>query len=200
MTPDPIRREMSMRQRFLACAILAMSVIHLHAAEEAPAAALSPFAGNVGNAIWTLGIFLIVVVVLGKFAWGPVLSLLQQREQFIHRSLVEAKRDREEAEARLKEYSVKLQQAQSEAVTIIEEARRDAERFRQELRQKARAEAEGILTSAQHQIQTETARALEQIRHEAADLSVAIASKLIQRNLSKEDNQKLIDDAIGQLR
>ena len=189
-----------MRQRFLASVLLALSVIHLHAAEEAPAAALSPFAGNVGNAIWTLGIFLIVVLVLGKFAWGPILSMLQQREQFIHRSLVEAKRDREEAESRLKEYTLKLQQAQADAVKIIEEARRDSERFREELRQKARAEAEGILTSAQHQIQTETARALQQIRHEAADLSVAIASKLIQRNLSKDDNQRLIDEAIAQLR
>ena len=67
------------------------------------------------------------------------------------------------------------------------------------MRQKARAEADGIVKSAERQIQLETARAIQQIRHEAADLSVAIASKLIQRNLTKEDNEKLIDDALKQL-
>jgi F-type H+-transporting ATPase subunit b len=67
------------------------------------------------------------------------------------------------------------------------------------MRQKARTEAEGIVKNAERQIQLETARALQQIRHEAADLGVAIASKLIQRNLSREDNEKLIDDALKQL-
>src|SRR5947207_788837 len=82
---------------------LALSAVSLHAAEEAPAAGLSPFAGNVGNAIWTLLIFVVVVAILGKFAWGPVLSLLQERERFIEKSLSDAKRDREQAEANLKE-------------------------------------------------------------------------------------------------
>jgi F-type H+-transporting ATPase subunit b len=166
-------------------------------AQEGPA--LSPFAGNLGNAVWTLVIFTIVVLVLGKFAWGPVLALLQQREQFIHRSLSEAKREREEAEARLKEYSAKLQSAHAEAVGIIEEARRDAERLRGELRQRAKAEAEALISNAERQIQLETARALQQIRTEAVELSVMIASKLIQRNLTKEDNERLIEDALRQV-
>src|SRR3954465_1382839 len=97
-----------MKQRLLTAAVVVLAALPLHAAEEAPAA-LSPFSGNVGNAVWTLGIFLIVVVLLGKFAWGPILSLLQQREQFIHNSLSEAKRDRDEAERMLKEYNAKVQ-------------------------------------------------------------------------------------------
>ena len=68
-----------------------------------------------------------------------------------------------------------------------------------ELRDKAKAEADGIVKNAERQIQLETARALQQIRHEAADLGVAIASKLIQRNITKEDNEKLIDEALKQL-
>jgi F-type H+-transporting ATPase subunit b len=67
------------------------------------------------------------------------------------------------------------------------------------MRKKAKAEAETIVHSAERQIQLETGRALQQIRSEAADLSVMIASKLIQRNLSKEDNEKLIDDALAQV-
>jgi len=183
-------------KKLLTLVLIALAAAPLYAAEEVP---LSPFAGNVGNAIWTLVIFVIVVVVLGKFAWGPVLSLLQQREQFIHKSLSDAKRDREEAEARLRDYAAKLQTAQAEAVKIIEDARRDAERLREELRTKAKSEAETLLKNAERQIELQTTRAVQQIRQEAVDLSVTIASKLLQRNISKEDNEKLIADALKQM-
>ncbi|HVZ20307.1 MAG TPA: F0F1 ATP synthase subunit B [Vicinamibacterales bacterium] len=185
-------------KKLLTFAVLALAAVPLHAAEEAPVT-LSPFAGNVGNALWTLIIFVIVVVVLGKFAWGPLLSLLQQREDFIHKSLSDAKRDRDEAEARLRDYAAKLQSAQAEAVGIVEEARRDAERLRGELRERAKAEADTILKNAERQIELQTTRALQQIRREAVDLSVTIASKLLQRNITKEDNEKLIDDALRQI-
>jgi len=188
-----------MKPRLFTIAILATTVLSLTAAAQEPQVTLSPFAGNVGNAVWTLAIFVIVVVVLGKFAWGPVLSLLQQREEFIHRSLSEAKRDRDEAEARLKEYGAKLQSAQREAFAILEEARRDAERLREELRGRAKTEAENLIKNAERQVQLETARALQQIRQEAVDLSVQIASKVLQRNISKEDNEKLITDALKQI-
>jgi F-type H+-transporting ATPase subunit b len=184
-------------KKLLIVAVLALSALPIHAAEEAPA--LSPFAGNLGNAIWTLAIFVIVVIVLGRFAWGPVLGLLQQREEFIHRALSDAKRDRDAAEARLKDYAAKLQSAHAEAATILEDTRRDAERLREEVRQRARGEADKLIANAQRQIQLETSRALDQIRREAVDLSVLIASKIIQRNLSREDNEKLIDDALKQV-
>jgi F-type H+-transporting ATPase subunit b len=189
-----------MRQRLFSIACLAFTALTLPvAAQEHGAAPLSPFAGNLGNAIWTLGIFVIVVIVLGKFAWGPILALLQQREEFIHRALSDAKRDRDEAEARLKEYSAKLQRAQVEAATMIEEARRDTQRLREEMKEKAKADADIVVKNAERQIQLETTRALQQIRLEAVDLSVAIASKLLQRNISKEDNEKLIDEALRQI-
>ena len=183
--------------RVLTAGAFALFALPVYAAEEE--AALSPFAGNFGNALWTVGIFLIVVFVLGKFAWGPVLSLLQEREAFIHQSLSAAKHDREEAEARLKEYTAQLQAARTEAATIVADARRDAEKLREELRGKAKAEAETLIKNAERQIQLETGRALQQIRHEAVDLSVAIASKLIGRNLTREDNERLIEDALKQV-
>jgi len=188
-----------MKLRVFAAAILASTVFSLTAAAQEHEVQLSPFAGNVGNAIWTLAIFIIVVILLGKFAWGPVLALLQQREEFIHRSLSDAKRDRDEAEARLKEYAAKLQTAQREAVGIIEEARRDAERLRDELRERAKSEADTLIKNAERQVQLETSRALQQIRKEAVDLSVTIASKLLQRNISQADNERLINDAMKQI-
>ena len=86
-----------------------------------------------------------------------------------------------------------------DADAIITQSRSDGERLREEIRQKARAESELIVKNAERQIQLETSRALEQIRHEAVELSVMIASKIIQRNLTKEDNQRLIDDALRQV-
>jgi F-type H+-transporting ATPase subunit b len=189
-----------MRQRLFGIAILAFTALALPAAaQEHGAVALSPFAGDLGNAIWTLVIFVLVVVLLGKFAWGPVLGLLKQREEFIHKSLSDAKRDRDEAEAKLKDYAAKLQSAQAEAMKILEEARRDGARLRDELGERAKTEAGTIVANAQRQIQLETSRALVQIRQEAVDLSVAIASKLLQRNISKEDNEKIIDEALRQI-
>jgi F-type H+-transporting ATPase subunit b len=186
-----------MRQRLLAVALLALATLPVHAAEET--VNLSPFAGNFGNAVWTLVIFVLVVAVLGKFAWGPVLGLLKEREDFIHKSLQAAKQDREKAEASLREYTEKLRAARAEAEQIIATSRADAERLREQVRSKAQEEGATIVKNAERRIQLETERALQQIRHEVADLSVMIASKLIKRNLSKEDNEQLIAEALSQV-
>ena len=189
-----------MTQRLIATALLMLAALPAGAQEHAAeGAALSPFAGNVGNAIWTLAIFLLVVLILGKFAWGPVLALLQERERFIHKALSDAKHDREEAEARLKEYAARVQSARVEAAAIVEEARRDAEKLREDLKQRARTEADTMVQNAERQITLQTQRAIQEIRREAVDLSVAIASKIIRRNITKEDNQRLIDEAIRQV-
>jgi ATP synthase F0 subunit b len=92
-----------------------------------------------------------------------------------------------------------LATARGEAETIVARTREDANRLRDELRQKAQQEAATIVKNAQRQIELETARAVQQIRHEAVDLSIAIASKLLQRNVSKEDNERLIEDTFRQL-
>lgn len=188
-----------MHQRFLAITVFVLTVIPAVVSAQEHETALSPFAGDVGNALWTVVIFVLVVLVLGKFAWGPILDQLKTREKFIHDALSSAKQQREAAEATLKEYGEKLRAARAEADAIIAQSRGDAERLREEMRQKAKGEAETIVQNAERQIRLETGRALQQIRHEAADLSVMIASKLIQRNLSKEDNEKLIEDALRQV-
>ena len=82
---------------------------------------------------------------------------------------------------------------------ISSRSRADADRVREDMKQKARAEADAIVKNAERQIQLETTRALQQIRTEAVDLSVMIASKIIQRNLSKEDNERLIEEALKQV-
>lgn len=152
-----------------------------------------------GLFIWTIVTFLVLLTLLAKFAWRPLLNSLSAREETIRKSLADAEKARVELERLNKESEAIIRQARVEGEQIIGASRADAERLRGELREKARAEAEGILRNAERQIQLETARALQQIRSEAADLSVAIASKLIQKNLTREDNEKLIQQALNQL-
>jgi F-type H+-transporting ATPase subunit b len=153
-----------------------------------------------GLYIWAIVTFLVLLALLTKFAWKPLLLALEARQHTIQQALDDAEKAKRELERLNRESEQIIRQARVEADQIITMSRGDAERLREELRQKARAEAEGIVKTAERQIQLETARAIQQIRHEAADLSVAIASKLIRRNLTKEDNEKLIEDALGQLR
>jgi F-type H+-transporting ATPase subunit b len=152
-----------------------------------------------GLFIWTIITFLVLLTLLARFAWGPLLKALESRQEMIRKSLDDAEEARRELERLHLESAQILKQARVQAESIMSQSRSDAERLREELKQKARAEADTIVRTAGRQIQLETAQALQQIRREAADLSVMIASKLIQRNLSKEDNDRLIEDALKQV-
>ena len=152
-----------------------------------------------GLFIWTIVTFLVLLTLLAKFAWGPLLQALESRQNAIRKSLDDAQQARQELERLNQESAQIIRQARVDAETIVTKSRADAERLREEMKQKARSEADGIVRNAERQIQLETQRALQQIRHEAIDLSVQIASKLLQRNLTKEDNERLIEDALKQV-
>jgi len=152
-----------------------------------------------GLYIWTIVTFLILLAALGKFAWRPLLEALERRQAAIRKSLDDAQQAKQELE-RLNVQSQKiLADARVQADKILSETRSDANRLRDELKQKAQAEAAGILKNAERQIEMETTRALQQIRSEAVDLSVAIASKLLERNVTKEDNERLIEETFRQI-
>lgn len=152
-----------------------------------------------GLYIWTIVTFLVLLGLLAKFAWGPLLQALEGRQEAIRKALDDAAQAKAELERLQRESAAMMAKARQEADAIINRSRADAEALRDDLRAKARAEADGIVKNAERQIQAETARAVLQIRQEAVDLSVAIASKIIQRNLTKEDNEKLIDETLRQL-
>jgi len=152
-----------------------------------------------GLFIWTIVTFLVLLALLAKFAWRPLLQALESRQERIRNSLEDAERARQELE-RLQQESAKiLQQARIEAESIVTQTRADAERLREELKQKAKDEADNILRNAQQQIQLQTRQAIQQIRHEVADIAVLLASKLLERNIAKEDNARLIDDTLKQI-
>jgi F-type H+-transporting ATPase subunit b len=150
-----------------------------------------------GLFIWTILVFLVLLVLLTKFAWKPLLVALAARELTIRQSLDHAQKTKEELERVHQDSARILQQARVDAEGILARSRTDADRLGAELRQKAREEADAIVRNAQRQIQMETRRALDEIRHEAVDLSVTIAGKLLERHVSKEDNMRLIDQTLS---
>jgi F-type H+-transporting ATPase subunit b len=152
-----------------------------------------------GLFIWTIVTFLLLVTLLAKFAWRPLLQALDARREGILQSLEGAKQAKRELD-QLKEQSAEIMRdARIEAEAIVSKSWSDAEKLKEEMKEKARTEADAILREARRQIQVETAQALKQIRNEVADLSVTIASKLIQRNFSKEDNDRLIEETLRQI-
>jgi F-type H+-transporting ATPase subunit b len=152
-----------------------------------------------GLFIWTILTFLVLVGLLAKFAWRPLLDALERRQATIAKALDDAKAARVELERLQQESAEMLRQARVEAESIVSRSRADAEALREELKQKSRAEAASIVKNAEKQIQLEAARAVQQIRHEAVDLSVAIASKILQRQVSREDNAALIEETLRQV-
>lgn len=158
-----------------------------------------PFAGDIGNALWTVVIFVIVLVVLGKFAWGPILSALQKREQFIHDALRQAKDDREQAERKLKEYTDKLVTARAEATAIVEEGRRDAEALKRKLEEDAKAEAKAILDRSRREIQIATDTAVKELYSLSAKLATEVAGKIIRKELNAKEHERLIAESIEEL-
>jgi F-type H+-transporting ATPase subunit b len=152
-----------------------------------------------GLYIWTIVTFLILVALLARFAWRPLLDALEKRQEAIRTSLDDARKAKEEL-ARLQAESARiLAEARTEAANIISSTRSDAARFADEMKQKARADADALVKNAQREIDTQTNRAVETIRREAIDLSVAVATKILRRDISRADNERLVDDTIREM-
>jgi F-type H+-transporting ATPase subunit b len=152
-----------------------------------------------GLYIWTILVFLGLLAALRALAWKPLLAALKARQDAIVKSLDEARQAGQELERLHVESARILAEARTQAEAILARTRDDANRFREEMKQKAQAEAAAIARNAEKQIEFETARAIQQIRHEAVDLSVEIASKLLQRHVSRADNERLIEETFKQL-
>ncbi len=158
------------------------------------------FAGDLGNVVWTLVIFGLVLWVLGRYAWGPLLEGLQKRERFIRDSLEAAKRDRDEAEIRLKEYTEKLTAARAEATAIVDEGRRDAEVVKRRIEEEARQAADEMVARAKREIDLAKQTAIVELYATSASLATDIASRIVRRELRVEDNERLLRESIDALR
>lgn len=161
---------------------------------------VSLFTGDLGNVFWTLLIFVLVLAVLGKFAWRPLLTGLQRREKFIRDSLAAARSDREQAEARLKELTDRLDRARQEASAIVDEGRRDAEAVKRRIEEEARRSAEAMIERAKREIGIARDTALRELHDETANLALEMAAAVLKRQLAPEDHRRLVGEALAQMK
>ena len=153
-----------------------------------------------GLFIWTILTFLILFFVLAKFAWKPLLAALESRENTIKSSLEDAEKAKTELEHLNAESEEIIAKARSEAQTIRVEAKSAAEKIKADVMVQAGEDAKKIRDEAEKQIQVEKDKAINEIRQEVVNLTMTVAEKVIKKNLSKEDNQSLIEDSIKHLK
>lgn len=143
-------------------------------------------------ALWTAVVFLVVLAVLWRFAWGPISEGLQRREKGIADQIAEAQESNRQAHELLAQYQQQLVEAKDEVRGILDRGRRDTEQVGREMIEKARAEAQAERQRAVRQIEVATAGALKELAERGADLAVELAGKIVQAELKPADHAALI--------
>ena len=150
--------------------------------------------------LWaTIVLFALFAWVLGKFAWGPLLKIVDEREKAIRGHVDGAERAAAEAKDLLVQHQELVRGAGREREEILKKALKEAEEVRTELVGKARAEAEHALLRARDQMQREKEQAIAEMRAEVADIAVEAASRIVKSSLTEEAQRKLVDDYIKEL-
>jgi len=157
------------------------------------------FTVNLGTTIWTGVVFLALLGILWRFAWGPILAAIDDRETGIQSALDEAAAKQAEARELLEEHKAMMAGARRDAQQIIAEAKEAGQGVRQEIEEKARVEAEDMLERARSEIEREKEAAIDSLRREAVDIALAAASKLIQENLDEDKDRELVMDYMNKL-
>lgn len=153
-----------------------------------------------GLFFWTILTFVLISFVLSKFAWKPLLSALKEREDQINESLDNAEKARIELEKINSDSQQIILKARTEAQKIHSEAKMAAEKVKSDLLEKANLDIKKLKETSEQQIQIEKEKAISEIRKEVVGLSLMIAEKLIKKNLSKSDNESLIEETLKSLK
>ncbi|WP_371682766.1 F0F1 ATP synthase subunit B [Sporosarcina sp. PTS2304] len=151
---------------------------------------------NLGDIIVTVLFFTILMVLLKKFAWGPLMGVMDQRAQLIATEIEQAEKSRQESAKLLEEQRALLKEARDNAQSIVETAKKQGETQREELITAARAEVNRMKESATLEIATEKEKAVAAVREEFVSLSILAASKVLGKEISEEDNRALIEETI----
>jgi F-type H+-transporting ATPase subunit b len=144
--------------------------------------------------VFQLFCFILLLAFLKKFAWGPLIATMKQREDHVANQIDEAEKTRAEAIQYVEEQRELLKQSRVEAKTLIDTAKKQGDLQREEIIASARTEADRIKESAKREIQTEKENAITALREQVASLSVLIASKVIEKELTEADQEKLINE------
>jgi F-type H+-transporting ATPase subunit b len=152
-----------------------------------------------GLMIWTIVCFLATLFVLKRYAFGPIQKMIDERQERIRSSIEEADNARVEARKLLEEHRALIASARNDAEAILAEARRVGDSTRDRVKQEAEVDRQRRMEETHRQVESETRRALEQIRAEIADLTLLAAAKVTGKTLSESDHRQLIEDAIADL-
>ncbi len=152
-----------------------------------------------GLYVWTILIFLVLLFLLMKFAWKPLLAMLEKREDNIRHALLDAEKARDELTNVKQDTEKLLSEARNESQAIVAAGKKNAERLKDEIIEKAQSKSDTLLAEVKKQIQVEKERAIADVKAEVVNLSMEIAQKLIKKNLTKEDNLKLINDSLNSI-
>jgi len=152
---------------------------------------------NPGLVFWTIVSFLMLVFLLGKMAWGPIVAALDRREKAIKDAVLAADHATAEAQRVIAENKDLLAQAAADANATREKATRDAEARAAAIFQEAQAKADAQIERARHEIALEEERAIAAVRKEAVDLSIQAASRLLGRSVNTDDNRRLVEQFLA---
>jgi len=173
------------------------------ASEEVPAeehATPSVFEGYYGEAIWTLIWFFVLLIVLWKFAWKPVLAGLNSRTEHIEKQISDAEKTRKEAKKILEEYGAKLADAERQGRDIITARTKEAEKQAKEVHQQTKRELEQRKIRADAELERERTEAADELWGQAGDIVRQLGKEVFGKSLDDEDNRKLIAEAIARLK
>lgn len=149
-----------------------------------------------GLFVWTIITFMVLFFVLAKFAWKPLMKMLQEREEMIRDSLDDAEKAKTELEHLNEESEAIMTKARAEAQTILANGKAAAEKVKEDTIAKAKEQAIKIIKKTEKQIQIEKDKAIIDIKQEVVNLSLSVAKKLINKNLNDADNKSLIEETL----
>jgi F-type H+-transporting ATPase subunit b len=177
-------------------ALLLISPLPLLAQEESTRPFMKP---DTGLMFWTLIIFVILMFVLSRFAFGPLTRAVEARERSLQQAIDAARTDREAAAKLLQQHQAQIDAARDEAQKLIAEGRAVAEKMRSDLLDQTRKEQQDMLERARRDIETEKDKAIAQLRREAVELALAGASKVIEQNLESEKNRQIVESYLSSI-
>lgn len=154
---------------------------------------------NTGVMVWTLITFGIVLFILTRWVFPKIGEALDRRQRTIAESVDAAERTRQEAEELLGEYRERLREARLQADEIVERARKAGEAHARESHEAAKVRRDELLEQTRREIGLETERALAEIRKQVADLTVLATEKVARKALSREDQERLVAEAVREL-
>ena len=154
---------------------------------------------NVALSVWTAVTFAILIFVLGKFAWGPILQMMETREKTISDAIESAKKERAAAEAASAEMKAALEKAREESAQLIRKNQAEVAAAKAELMAAARKESDDLLAAARRTIQEEKRQAIAELRSQAVDMAIEAANRLVQMNMDEKKQKQLVEEYIAQL-